>query len=425
MPPSLIPTAAAPETRNWQAMVYYPGGSQDDLDDEYEASKREMDAQFYQTFPGARVHLERLGIIKPGMIEPMKPSQYQQYLEELQITARVHAPLPSSPVSLFDTIYGFSHSSLEEDAFYGSAASGCFAHNGEAEQTSSGYQPASQFGECQTTSYGQVDYSLSDWYPNAASGDQPVSPAVAADHPHPVLQDILTSPQAYVEYAPAPPPITPTSPTFATTPTPTDHAPHATHPPPSAPAIDTTHEVPTVSVSSPPHYQPSPPRSYEDLTPSPAREAEAAAAAVARGRRHHTMQNRRGRVALPPLEKPAPSSAEKPPLACLFCRGRKIACGAPAAGSNTCNQCARRGLTCVYPTENRRGTRTRQPTRRSPQPRGRKRDAPPPAPGVEGMQIYEPDSMWPLKGEKDEEEEDDDMASAGASSSSDKALADA
>ena len=170
MPPSLIPTAAAPETTNWQAMVHYPGSSQvrsltlppgselmraqDDLDDQYEASKREMDAQFYQTFPGARVHLERLGIIKPGMIEPMKPSQYQQYLEELQITARVHAPLPSSPVSLFDTIYGFSLPSLEEDASYGSAASGCFAHNGEAEQTSSGYQPASQFGECQTTSYG-------------------------------------------------------------------------------------------------------------------------------------------------------------------------------------------------------------------------------------------------------------------------------
>ena len=40
------------------------------------------------------------------------------------------------------------------------------------------------------------------------------------------------------------------------------------------------------------------------------------------------------------------------------------------------------------------------------------------------MQIYEPDSMWPLKGEKDEEE-DGDMAGAGASSSSGGALADA
>ena len=40
------------------------------------------------------------------------------------------------------------------------------------------------------------------------------------------------------------------------------------------------------------------------------------------------------------------------------------------------------------------------------------------------MQIYEPDSMWPAKGEKDEED-DNDMASAGASSSSGRALADA
>ena len=101
-----------------------------------------------------------------------------------------------------------------------------------------------------------------------------------------------------------------------------------------------------------------------------------------------------------------------------------LLCGGADAAPLLSSQCARRGLTCVYPTENRRGTRTRQPTRRSPQPRGRKRDAPPPAPGVEGMQIYEPDSMRPLKGEKDEEE-DDDMAGAGASSSSGGALADA
>ncbi|KAG6830255.1 hypothetical protein H0H87_008744 [Tephrocybe sp. NHM501043] len=50
----------------------------------------------------------------------------------------------------------------------------------------------------------------------------------------------------------------------------------------------------------------------------------------------------------------------KPILACLFCRGRKIACGPPPTGSDdpTCNQCARRGLICNYPTESRRGMRT-------------------------------------------------------------------
>ncbi|KZT29089.1 hypothetical protein NEOLEDRAFT_1057141 [Neolentinus lepideus HHB14362 ss-1] len=54
---------------------------------------------------------------------------------------------------------------------------------------------------------------------------------------------------------------------------------------------------------------------------------------------------------------------KKPVLACLFCRGRKIACGPPLPGSKdkTCNQCARRHLKCVYPTESRRGQRKRVP----------------------------------------------------------------
>ncbi|GLB45435.1 hypothetical protein LshimejAT787_2200980 [Lyophyllum shimeji] len=49
----------------------------------------------------------------------------------------------------------------------------------------------------------------------------------------------------------------------------------------------------------------------------------------------------------------------KPIMACLFCRGRKIACGPPppGSGSTTCNQCERRRLKCKYPAENRRGMR--------------------------------------------------------------------
>ncbi|KAL4262359.1 Zn(2)-C6 fungal-type domain-containing protein [Pleurotus pulmonarius] len=56
-----------------------------------------------------------------------------------------------------------------------------------------------------------------------------------------------------------------------------------------------------------------------------------------------------------PLEK-------KPPLACLFCRGRKIACGPPLPGSKdrTCNQCQRRSLKCEYPLESRRGMRKKK-----------------------------------------------------------------
>lgn len=49
-------------------------------------------------------------------------------------------------------------------------------------------------------------------------------------------------------------------------------------------------------------------------------------------------------------------------LACNFCRGRKIACGPPVAGTveKTCNQCQRRSLKCVFPTECRRGQRKKK-----------------------------------------------------------------
>ncbi|TFK66521.1 hypothetical protein BDN72DRAFT_771886, partial [Pluteus cervinus] len=53
---------------------------------------------------------------------------------------------------------------------------------------------------------------------------------------------------------------------------------------------------------------------------------------------------------------------KKPSLACLFCRGRKIACGPPILGSKdqTCNQCQRRSLKCEYPSESRRGMRKKK-----------------------------------------------------------------
>ncbi|KAF8798743.1 hypothetical protein BYT27DRAFT_7122656 [Phlegmacium glaucopus] len=62
---------------------------------------------------------------------------------------------------------------------------------------------------------------------------------------------------------------------------------------------------------------------------------------------------------------PLPSKRQlekKPPLACLFCRGRKIACGPPLPGSlnKTCNQCQRRSLPCEYPSESRRGMRKKK-----------------------------------------------------------------
>jgi len=53
---------------------------------------------------------------------------------------------------------------------------------------------------------------------------------------------------------------------------------------------------------------------------------------------------------------------KKPALACLFCRARKIACGPPVPGTKekTCGQCQRRSLTCVYPSESRRGMRKKK-----------------------------------------------------------------
>ncbi|KAK6977370.1 hypothetical protein R3P38DRAFT_3295342 [Favolaschia claudopus] len=48
-------------------------------------------------------------------------------------------------------------------------------------------------------------------------------------------------------------------------------------------------------------------------------------------------------------------------LACLFCRERKIGCTRPPedAPDQTCNQCARRKRSCIYPTESRRGQHIR------------------------------------------------------------------
>ncbi|KAG2127520.1 hypothetical protein DEU56DRAFT_742346 [Suillus clintonianus] len=76
----------------------------------------------------------------------------------------------------------------------------------------------------------------------------------------------------------------------------------------------------------------------------------------------------RGTLRISPPPHPKRSMDKKPALACLFCRGRKIACGPPVPGSKdrTCNQCARRHLKCEYPLESRRGMRKR----RSLVPRG-------------------------------------------------------
>ncbi|KAG8901788.1 hypothetical protein FRB99_005105 [Tulasnella sp. 403] len=69
-----------------------------------------------------------------------------------------------------------------------------------------------------------------------------------------------------------------------------------------------------------------------------------------------------------------PATGEKKPfLACGFCRQRKIACGQRPPhprdhelpdGPRTCNQCLRRHILCLYPTESRRGLRKGKPSRR-------------------------------------------------------------
>ncbi|KAH9022574.1 hypothetical protein EDB85DRAFT_371530 [Lactarius pseudohatsudake] len=64
------------------------------------------------------------------------------------------------------------------------------------------------------------------------------------------------------------------------------------------------------------------------------------------------------------VDRRAPKTRRTPrsvqPLACFFCRGRKIACGPPVnlgTGDRTCEPCARRRLVCEYPAESYRGRR--------------------------------------------------------------------
>ncbi|KAI0935211.1 hypothetical protein AcV7_003708 [Taiwanofungus camphoratus] len=50
------------------------------------------------------------------------------------------------------------------------------------------------------------------------------------------------------------------------------------------------------------------------------------------------------------------------PIACFFCRKRKIACGGPPKNSSdkTCGQCARRNQECTYPQTSHRGFRFKE-----------------------------------------------------------------
>ncbi|KAJ7480854.1 hypothetical protein FB451DRAFT_1238609 [Mycena latifolia] len=103
---------------------------------------------------------------------------------------------------------------------------------------------------------------------------------------------------------------------------------------------------------SPFYYSPSPPHHEAEL-PTEARPS-------------HT-----SRTAHRPAHSPAPAlkftearkdgRSKRQALACFFCRKRKIACGGPPKGSadQTCNQCARRGVDCEYPTESKRGQHSR------------------------------------------------------------------
>ncbi|KAF7376635.1 hypothetical protein MSAN_00080300 [Mycena sanguinolenta] len=65
-----------------------------------------------------------------------------------------------------------------------------------------------------------------------------------------------------------------------------------------------------------------------------------------------------------PGAKNSKDAPKKPPLACLFCRGRKIACGPPSAKEGGKEggpfQCQRRAIKCEYPTESRRGMRKKK-----------------------------------------------------------------
>lgn len=73
-------------------------------------------------------------------------------------------------------------------------------------------------------------------------------------------------------------------------------------------------------------------------------------------------RSRKPKVRTPPRDStPRPASEElkrlnEPKMACLFCRERKIACGALKRGNENknCDQCSKRGLQCVFPRPRRR-----------------------------------------------------------------------
>jgi len=94
------------------------------------------------------------------------------------------------------------------------------------------------------------------------------------------------------------------------------------------------------------------PRSRVSHRPSPKSRSRTADSQLPTWTRPHTFRITTAKKAGEP---------KKPSLACLFCRQRKIACGRPAVGSkdHTCDQCTRRKIECVFPTESRRGHHAR------------------------------------------------------------------
>ncbi|KAJ7285278.1 hypothetical protein C8J57DRAFT_1291060, partial [Mycena rebaudengoi] len=103
-------------------------------------------------------------------------------------------------------------------------------------------------------------------------------------------------------------------------------------------------------------------RRYSDFaSESPPEEPTSATTRDPRRRRseHAPPSARSSRERLSDCESP-----KKPPRACLFCRGRKIACGPPVGGSiesvGSCNQCQRRAIKCEYSAESRRGMRKKK-----------------------------------------------------------------
>ncbi|KAF9049712.1 hypothetical protein BJ165DRAFT_1401584 [Panaeolus papilionaceus] len=271
----------------------------------------QADAEFYATFPDARLAAERQW--QPIGYDPC--TVYSDTITFSYDHEAVNAQ-DTCPYQAVDSAYWQSH--------YSTPSSTLQDNNEHVESTYIQQQQPQHHHQQQP--YQQP--------PTTSFFPQPVPQQPHVDSP----AEYPTSPQSdYDDYRSSSVP----SPYHATTSSHTDII---------QPKVESPEAAPSPLSPQPSHYSPT--ISQADSSKAPAR-------AMTWSGPTRPSSPRSMRLSPLPLKRPL---EKKPPLACLFCRGRKIACGPPLPGSpdRTCNQCQRRSLQCEYPSESRRGMRKKK-----------------------------------------------------------------